>query len=265
MKNAFVLAVALTFACTAGAVEPNDKMPGNEAKEKVQNIQSSGGAVKVETKPIVKPEELENRAGESDTVPKLQPEPNPDAAKSSNVSMGGHLFGLHVSSPLPHPVNFGLNYVMPSRLFSAEIGGGSFGLTSSDVKLNISNIDVGLRYHPFAGAFYLGALVGQQTITAQKQETISGFMADVKGEIKSNYVTPHVGWMWGGQNSGFFYSMAVGYQSPSGSKFTLTTNADALAGTPDYDKTVADVTDAADKIGKMGLPYFCWLKMGWMF
>lgn len=108
--------------------------------------------------------------------------------------------------------------------------------------------------------------MGNQTIYAQQTQTISSIPVTLKVDIKSTYTIPHIGWMWGVKDGGFFYSMELGMQSPSGVKTTLTTDADPLIkATQDYQDLEKEVTDTGDKIGKVGLPFLTLVKMGWLF
>lgn len=177
-----------------------------------------------------------------------------------------HLFGLHAAVGLPHPLSVGFNYVHPSKIFSVEANAGSFGLTQDGVDAKMSNMELGLRWHPFMGAFYLGANLGQRTISAQKTEDVSGTSVTGKAEVKSSYLAPHVGWMWGMGGSGFFVSMDIGVVSPSGVTTSFTSDVPAiLQNDPDYIKLEKEVNDEGDKLGNTTLPMLTLLKIGYLF
>lgn len=205
-----------------------------------------------------------NSAPVESTPPPMEA-PAPVASSDSSHDHG-HLFGVHAALGVPHPLNFGLNYVMPSHLLSFAVAAGSFNATSSDVELGIGNSEIALRWHPFYGSFYVGALYGQQNIKAKKTEVIQAQSVTAEVEVKSNYLTPHVGWMWGAENGGFFASMDIGYQMPSNVTTTFTSNADpAVQATQDYADLSKDVRDGGDKIGNTALPYWSMVKVGWLF
>lgn len=215
----------------------------------------SEGAIKVEKRPAVPAEKLR----EQDEL---------HAEKTQVVSSSEpHLFGLHAGLSVPHPINYGLNYVHSSRLFSVEVSTGSFGITISDVKAKIENTEMGLRYHPFSGSFFVGALLGTQKISGEKTATYGIYgSATAKAEIKSTYVTPHLGWMWGGGSSGFFANFEIGVQSPSGVTTDISSDAPTAAQqTPEYIQNAKDVRDQAEKIGKSTMPYITVLKFGYLF
>ena len=177
-----------------------------------------------------------------------------------------HYFGLSASVGLPHPLNVGREYLHSSKLCSVGVSTGSFSHTQEGAKLGIGSSDVALRWHPFRGSFYLGALLGEQKITGEKTEVISSQSITAEVEVKSSYSTPVLGWMWGSGNGGFYASMEFGYQTPSGVKSKLVTNADSIVrATPEYAELEKDVKDAANDIGNMSLPHVVLLKLGWLF
>lgn len=257
MKLSTVLICSLLFSFSVHAVEPTPKAttPTEEATE-------SSGAIKVEKKPAVPKEKLD----EQDALEKKsQNRKMENPSKETNQS-APHYFGLHASLGLPHPINYGLNYLHSSGLFSVEFSTGSFGATVSDVKAKIENTEIGLRWHPWASSFFVGALVGNQKISAEKTETIQGYSATAKVDIKSTYFTPHLGWFWGAHNGGFFTSLEIGAQLPSGNTTDISSNAPAnIQADPEYVKNEKDVREQSEKVGKSTFPYVTLLKIGWLF
>lgn len=178
-----------------------------------------------------------------------------------------HLFGFSAAIGLPHPMRFGLNYVHSSRVFSVELGYGSFSLSSPDqVTFKMTNTELGLRYHPFYGSFFIGAMFGSRTVSAAKTETIASTSVNAQAEVKGNYIAPYLGWTWGGGSSGLFASMDLGYLSPSSPTTTFTTNAGpAITGTADYQRLDADVKKGGKDIGETGLPIWTMIRLGYLF
>jgi hypothetical protein len=268
-----VAVFCFVFANTFLAVEPG---PNSETKEKVEGIRSSGGAIKIEKKTAVPPEALKKDAP-AEMTPVAPVEVKTDTKETketttttTNSNEGSHLFGVHASVGLPHPVNFGLNYMHSSRIFSSEISTGSYSLKVSGVDVKLENLELALRWHPFAGAFFVGGLLGNQKITAVKTELVTDGIvsANVTGtaEVKSNYLTPHLGWFWGMDDGGFFVSFDIGLQTPSGVSTTFSSDVPAaLQSHADYVQLEADVKDEGNKVGNMSLPYMTLLKLGWMF
>ncbi len=207
------------------------------------------------------------------------------------TNLNPHLFGFHADFNVPHLMNYGLDYWHSSRWFSlsANMGGGSVPSSTlksyiSDVdepSLKISNVEAVARYHIFAGSFYLGLGYGNHTIDAAGNKTVT-ITSPVPGSatvrltdrIKSNYLTPHVGWLWK-LDVGLTFGFDIGYMAPSGASVELKEEAlTALPGgasladfqsTAEYQKARKDVIDASEQIGKKGLPYLALFRIGYMF
>lgn len=177
-----------------------------------------------------------------------------------------HLFGLSAAVGLPHPMRLGFDYVHSSRLFSIGAAYGAFSISAADVKLAMTNMELALRWHPFSGSFFLGALLGNHTISAEQSKIISSSNITGKLEVKANYAAPYMGWMWGGASTGFFAGLDFGFMSPSGVTSTFTSNAGApIVATTDYQTMESDIRKAGDAFGAIGVPMFTLLKLGWMF
>ncbi len=241
-------------------------------------ILSSTSGWSTEAKKATTPETKPTQITEPQTTATPPPAPAPVTKPTPSVepvaheevtpraTSSEHLFGLHAALSVPHPLSAGLDYVHSSRYFSLGVGAGSFGLKISDTDVSIKNTEFALRWHPFAGSFYVGALLGNQNITAEKTEIIQGQTIIGKAEVKSSYITPNVGWMWGMDNGGFFASMELGFQSPSNVKTDFTSNADAtIQLQPEYQDLRKDVIKQGDDIGNKGLPHIVLIKVGWLF
>ena len=254
----FILILSLSAFHAHGADPVPPVVPDAEMKDKVQGSQSEG-AIKVEKRHAVSPEALRE-----------QDEMHAEKTSRETSVSEPHLFGLHAGLGLPHPLNYGLNYVHTSRLFSAELSTGSYSATVSDVKAKIENSEIALRWHPWAGSFFLGTLLGTQKISGERTAsyTVLGttYTGTAKVEIKSGYVTPHLGWMWGGQNTGFFYNFEFGVQFPTNPTTDVSSDVPVQAQLdPDYIKNKQDVQDQAEKIGKSVFPYIALIKIGYLF
>lgn len=247
MKYIFILSLLFPLTAFAQKADPTPKPEEIKIREEID----IKGAIKVEDKPLFTPDAINSEA---------TPETKEESSKR-------HHFGVHGAVGLPHPLNFGVTYVHDSDLFSAQIATGSFKTKISDIDAKIGNTEIGLRWHPWAGTFFAGVLYGNQNVDAEKTESLTGF-GDIRawGKVKSNYLTPHVGWMWGKDNGGFFASFEVGYQSPSGVSVEVDSNApQAARSTADYRRIEKEVRDEAEKIGKKSIPSIALLKIGWLF
>lgn len=208
---------------------------------------------------IAKPTETQ-KAKTQQILESQEPAPEKPSAAKENY------YGASAALGIPHPINFNFNFVHSSRLFSAEIGGGSYKFKVSGADLEIKNTQIGLHWHPWAGSFFVGALYGTRSLTGEKTDVVSGFNATVKAEITSNYLTPMVGWLWGADDGGFFGSIELGYLMPSAVKTTISTNAPAaVQTTTSYQDLETDVKNTGKKAGEMGLPHITLVKLGWLF
>lgn len=196
----------------------------------------------------------------------------PEAADStSSASSGGnHMFGPSFILGVPHPIQLGVDYVHPSSMFSAGLSLGAYNMKVTDADAKLTNSEIALRYHPFAGSFFVGASLGNHKVTVEKTDEIDvgGTPEEVTGkiELKANYIKPHIGWMKGASDGGFYYSFEIGLVSPSGVKTDFTSDADAIVqADPDYEEFEKDLEDDGNKIGKQSLPYLALIKVGWLF
>lgn len=209
--------------------------------------------------------------------------------KKSSDAGEGHLFGFHGDVNVPHILNYGLDYWHSSKYFSVAINGGGYKVNgiakSTDLpngaNIKITNQEAVFRYHPFAGAFYLGAGFGKHEITLDANRTINittpvAGSADLtlSDKVKANYLLPHIGWLWK-TSFGLTFGMDLGYLSPSGSSVDLTTqisnisngaiSAADVEATTEYKNARQEVIDNSEKFGKMGLPYWTVLRIGYLF
>lgn len=174
------------------------------------------------------------------------------------------LYGLSAELGFPHPINLAAQYFHSSRKFSLELAVGSTPLTIDGADTRVENQEMTFRWHPEARAFYFGLAFGNQKLEVKDSDTVSGQLVTVQVDIKSQYVKPVIGWLWGAQNGGFFYGFELGWQFPSNSKTKITTSQD-FTGNPDYDQLIDDINEVADLIGKSSVPNIGLIKVGWFF
>lgn len=259
--------VSLTLVSLFLAMAPLPLHGQTKAKDKKDPAKPAvtETAPKMESAPATEPisnSEMPPAPTEAPPAPPVAQETPPPTP----VPSARHYFGLHGALGLPHPLTYGLNYVHPSQIFSAELSMGAYSMTVDGVAVKMDNTEVGLRWHPFTGSFYVGALLGQRKIVGEKTEVISGQSITATIDVKSSYAAPHVGWMWGMDDGGFFVSMDLGVVSPSGATSTVASNADAIIqATQEYQDLKKDVEDQGKKIGETTLPLWTLLKIGYLF
>lgn len=256
------LKILSLLVCTSlsYAVEPTPKSP---SKEKVESIQRSGGALKVKETPA--DIELDPAKHPDDPAMRVIEQTTEKNRETLPVETPEHHWGLSLQAGLPHPINVGVLYLHSSNFFSAEAQAGSFEIQNvQDTDIEIQNQELNLRYHPFAGAFYVGLGYGKQEVDVKGEDVIGGQNVKAKVTYKSDYSLPHFGWMSGIKNGGFFWAFEAGWQMPSNGKTKIKTNID-LTGTPEYDDLINDINDNVKKTGKKSIPNVALIKFGWLF
>ncbi len=201
-----------------------------------------------------------------------------------------HTFGPTVSLSFPHPL-----WVDLEKKFSRDwdtsvgIGGLGFGISTPQqtrVAVSVLGIDLRERYHPYHGAFFIGAALGYQRVdgSASQSFTISytdgngqnqnlNLNGQVQGEISSFYLTPQLGWIWV-LKSGWVIGLDLGLQIPihPTTTATLSTNQasiqqqlSAIEQTADYQQIYTAIQNEGNQLGGQILPYVTALRLGYFF
>jgi hypothetical protein len=182
---------------------------------------------------------------------------------------------------VPHPLDLSIDKRLSPRWSGGFALGGLTiplkGNSGAQVKLGISNAEFRGRWHPFDGVFYLGGILGGQTLSAKASQSIDlgGTLVPVSGSMKVStiYFTPHLGWLRQFE-TGFQLGFDLGWQFPLHSKGSLAMGIDnpglqsllsAIQATSEYQDLQADVEDKASKIGQISFPYITVLRIGWAF
>lgn len=174
-----------------------------------------------------------------------------------------HAYGVNVGLGIPRLGNAGFSFLSSNHMLSAELGLGYLNGKSGSTDLRASNVDAALRYHPWNSAFFVGAAIGDQQLSGESSGTVNGQQVAGTVDIKTTYVTPQFGWLWGGWDKGFFTQLNLGWQHPMKADVSYTTTATNTT-TPEYQDFERDVRDAAKKIGEDGLPA-AMIKIGWLW
>lgn len=160
---------------------------------------------------------------------------------------------------------------LESKFLEGRFGGAfnySFvpSITIKDSKLEFNAWDVRLKWYPGKSAMFWGVAIGQQSLTGTKSDTISGVATTVTVDLDTLFVTPHIGWNWT-WDSGFFMGMDIGLQLAASRDTTVTTNITntTITNSQEYRDLESKVKDAGDTIGKIPLPMFTFLKVGFFF
>lgn len=228
-------------------------------------------------------EQLESSETEvKEAVELVKPESAQQAESHANESrglLGPVRIGPYVSVAIPHPLTFGIDGVY-KELFSFGFSTSSFDSEIGSVEIGLSHWDIRARWHVFQGSFFIGAAFGQQSLTGKASDDISfgsgtssqKIPTTVDIEIKTSYLTPHIGWLWI-WDSGFNMGFELGLQLPSGNKTEFNSTfrgvdpaeEAAVKDSKDYKDLEKDVKDAGDLIGKTTLPHMTMFRIGWFF
>jgi hypothetical protein len=236
---------------------------------------NSESAVGVEEK---KPEPVpETQAPLASETPVAEPVVKESANSESkkDESSGGRNFGkvgISYGISFPHFTEYGIDYQTMNKMFSFSGILGGKALTMSDAKVNISSMDLRLRWHPFMGSFFLGVGYGKQTIALEASGTYANIATVAKLDIKNNYLMPHMGWfrVW---DIGLTMGFDFGVLTPSGVTSTLTTDTPsaspaertAALASADYLKMKDDTEKMGKTFGSASIPYITLFKIGWLF
>ncbi|MEK6579120.1 MAG: hypothetical protein AABZ55_07825 [Bdellovibrionota bacterium] len=186
-------------------------------------------------------------------------------------------WGLSLTVGVPHPVNLAYEKVYDPD-WTAAAGLGSLKLTfQNKYTIGISNIDARVRWHPFQGAFFLGGILGFQTLSGAASEGIvvgpTTVPTTLSLNITSIFLTPHLGWVWGIRNPGFFFGLELGEQLPFGASSKLNVAIDdpslasqlsAVQATLAYQSLLDKLQTYSNQIGLIKFPYAA-IKLGWIF
>jgi hypothetical protein len=125
-----------------------------------------------------------------------------------------------------------------------------------DVEVGYTDWNLGAKWYPWQRSFFVGASFGSRSFKASATEDTTG--TPLKASVSTKYLAPEIGWRWV-WGSGFFMGMDLGYQIVLSSDTTFDFGGFSTSGEAE------DVRDAADDLGKIGLPIVTLLQVGWFF
>lgn len=138
-------------------------------------------------------------------------------------------------------------------------------LSFSNVKVKFNSWRITGRAFPFKGSFFLGVGFGKQNLTGTSSNSVSGTTVNYTVDIGTTIITPHVGWRWTWE-SGFFFGMELGVQLASSSTSTFNSDAPAaIQSNATYVSEKSNVEEQGRKLGKVTLPHFGLVQLGFYF
>ena len=196
--------------------------------------------------------------------------------------------GAFVSGAIPHPINYGMEFVW-DRHFGLAFSSGRFtyGDTFGDdeedefrVDLQLVHQEIKAFWIPWKKRFFMGLAYGTQKIFLEAEDELGFKVKEVdisvntigQIEVTTQYVTPHMGWIWW-TDLGITFGFDFGAQIPVGNSSSLNlgfedvTNAQVatLKTREEYLEVEEDVNDAGELVGNTILPYINLLKVGYIF
>jgi len=170
----------------------------------------------------------------------------------------GLLFGPKATATLLFPPNVmvGLELRIIGYIgASFEYGVFPQNQEAGGYNLKIKTWSAGLRWYPWRGAFFLGAVLGNYDVTATQSVNGTEFATL---QVKSMYLGPQIGWKWA-WDFGLFLGLNLGYGFSLDYQSTLTQP--PLAPSSDLNSAKQN----ADKYLKTGVPILTLLELGWLF
>ncbi len=176
------------------------------------------------------------------------------AQAASSNSTG---FGISAGSGIPFVGQGGVHYRY-SDTFTFYGGYNMLSLSSGSASVDLTMPELLVQYHPFAGSFFLGVGVGQESLDVKSTDVTTGLEA--RAEVTAMTGIAKVGWMWGASNGGFWFGIDLSYIMPMNSDTTIT-----APGVPTTDPAYRDVQDAADRFGESSYINFTFARLGYIF
>jgi hypothetical protein len=191
--------------------------------------------------------------------------------------------GPSISLSFPYFISPSLEWTV-GKAFSAGLSHGTLktskdlGTSFDSIELNVKSTDLRMRYHPFQEDFFMGLAFGsldlnikgkKKTTTEADGQTVSGAVLS-NSRIKSNYITPHLGW-FNVYDSGFCFGFELGYHIPLKANSTFSANAEdpnldaALKTSEEFKDQQKDLDSMVKKLGKTAIPYVNLLRIGWLY
>jgi hypothetical protein len=167
--------------------------------------------------------------------------------------------GLSVSfgAGVPFINQFGLHYSLSDKM-TVYAGYTNLSADLGTAQAEMTLPEVGLQYHPFGGAFFLGLGAGSVSLESSAVDAVTLLKASI--EVTATAAIGKMGWMWGAADGGLWFGIDLSYISPSGPKSTIT-----APGVSTTSQAYLDAESAADKFGTTAFPGLTFLRLGYFF
>lgn len=173
----------------------------------------------------------------------------------SSQSFAG--WGINAGTGIPFLAQLGVNYEMsPSLGFYAAYQVLDVSVGTASVELALP--EVGVMYYPWAGSFFIGAALGQETLKVDTTDVTTGLQA--RADVDALTAAAKLGWMWGRSDGGFWFGVDVAYIMPFNETVSITN-----PGIPTTDQDYRDLVDAAEQFGETAYVNFTFARIGYLF
>ncbi len=175
---------------------------------------------------------------------------------SWTYAKGGGGMGINVGLGAPFLSQAGFNIGFSDKL-GLDVDYGLLDLSVGLAKVKLAMPSLLLRWHPFSGAFFIGAGVGQESFTATATDALTGQTAEIK--VTAMTTVGKLGWMWGAGDGGRWFGIDASFISPSSPTTEITS---AL---PSTDQAYIDAQEQADKFGSTAYNNITFARIGYLF
>ncbi len=166
-------------------------------------------------------------------------------------------WGLNVGVGFPFVTQAGVNYIAsPDLTFYAAYN--ALNVDVGTAKVDLTLPEVGLLYHPFSGAFFVGLAIGQESLGVSSTDVTTGITA--RADVDALTAAARLGWMWGKSNGGFWAGVDASFINPMGADVSVT-----APGLPTTAQEYRDVVEAAEKFGETAYFNITFLRIGYIF
>ena len=166
-------------------------------------------------------------------------------------------FGISAGFGVPFVSQYAINATF-SPSWSMSLGQNSLSVDLGSASTSLTMPELVVNWHPFAGSFYLGLGLGQETLKATATDALTSLSASA--EVSASTMIARLGWMWGKGDGGLWFGMDLTFISPSGAEVDVT-----APGLTAADKAYQDVVDAGEQFGKTAYTNITFARLGYLF
>jgi hypothetical protein len=165
--------------------------------------------------------------------------------------------GVNAGLGFPYVSQVGLDLTLGSNL-SLTANHNALDIDVDEAEVGLQMQEIGVRWHPFSGAFFIGAGIGRQALKVKAVEETTGAEASV--DVTSTTSIAKLGWMWGRDDGGLWFGIDIALIIPSGGEVDV--EADGLT---EADQEFQDVQDAGEQFAETSYTNITFARLGYLF